>query len=113
MSSFHDPKKLLYDILQAAQQIEEFSKDLDKKAFLNNNMILSACERKFEIIGEAMNRLRKRFPEMISKIPDADKIIGFRNIIIHGYDIVSPNIIWSSIQKDIPELIKSIKAILD
>jgi len=112
MSSFHKPEKLLYDILQAALLIEEFSKDLSKTEFLANNMINSACERKFEIIGEAMNRLRKYFPELASKIPDLDKIIGFRNIIIHGYDVVSPTIIWTTIKNDLPNLIKSVKEIL-
>jgi len=113
MSSLHKPEKLLYDIFQSAQLILDFTDKLSKEEFQNDNLVVSACERKFEIIGEALNRLRKSFPEIATCFPDLDKIIGFRNIIAHGYDIVSSNILWQTIQNDIPKLIKIVQSKID
>ena len=88
MSSLHKPEKLLYDILTASRLIMEFTESIDKITFQSNDMILSACERKFEIIGEAFNRLKRRFPSVAVTFPELDRIIGFCNIIIHGYDVI-------------------------
>lgn len=79
---------------------------MTKEAYISNELIQSACERKFEIIGEALNRLRKQFPEVAAEIPEKDKIIGFRNIIAHGYDIVDSEMVWDTIQLYIPQLIE-------
>jgi len=48
-------------------------------------MLRAAVERQFEIIGEALARLRKLDPEVCSTVTDAGRIIAFRNILIHGY----------------------------
>ncbi len=108
MSSLHTIEKLLFDVLSAAKSIQEFSANLNKQSFASNELIQSACERKFEIIGEALNRLRKHFPEIAADIPEVEKIIGFRNIIAHGYDIVDPEMVWDTIQLCIPRLIEDV-----
>lgn len=108
MSSLHTIEKLLFDALSAAKSIQEFSATLTKETFISNELIQSACERKFEIIGEALNRLRKQFPEVAAEIPEIDQIIGFRNIIAHGYDIVDSELVWDTIQLCIPKLIEDI-----
>lgn len=109
MSSLHNPEKLLFDIYSAAKSIRDFSKGLDKNSFQKNEMVVSACERKFEIIGEAFNRLKKKFPEIAKDFPELEKIIGFRNVIIHGYDIVDAEIVWDTIQNDLPALISRVE----
>ncbi len=108
MSSLHTIEKLLFDALSAAKSIQEFSANLTKETFISNELIQSACERKFEIIGEALNRLRKQFPEVATDISEIDQIIGFRNIIAHGYDIVDSEMVWDTIQLCIPQLIEDI-----
>lgn len=67
-------------------------------------MLRSACERQFEIIGEAMTRLRDRHPEVFGQIRDAPTIIAFRNRLIHGYDTVDSEIVWDVIQDKLPSL---------
>ena len=109
MSSLHKPEKLLYDILTSSKRIIQFTSDIDKTAFQNSEMIISACERKFEIIGEAFNRLKRKFPAVAETFPELNRIIGFRNIIIHGYDIIDSEIIWQTIQTDVPNLIARIE----
>ena len=54
-----------------------------------------AVERNIEIIGEAINRILKKDPNF--KIENSQQIIGTRNRIIHGYDKISDELIWSII----------------
>jgi uncharacterized protein with HEPN domain len=49
-------------------------------------MLRSAVERQFEIIGEALSQLAKIDPAVAARIPDLRRIVGFRNVLIHGYD---------------------------
>ena len=65
-------------------------------------MLKRATERNLEIIGEAMNRILKEDPGL--RIENSNKIIGFINQIIHGYDSVSDESIWGIITVHIPKL---------
>ncbi len=101
----------LSDIKQAIIEINEFLPD--KKDFFQFQKDLKtkrALERNIEIIGEAANRILKKQPEI--KITDIKKIIDTRNRIIHGYDSVSDDIIWSIIVKNLPKLENEINDLL-
>jgi uncharacterized protein with HEPN domain len=100
----HNIKKYLFDIQQAIEQIETFLKGKTYKDFTSESILQSAVERQFEIIGEALYRIRKLDEAYIAKISDAYKIIGFRNVIIHGYDIVDSQIIWDAVKFNLPKL---------
>jgi uncharacterized protein with HEPN domain len=67
-------------------------------------MIQAAVERKFEIVGEALNRLQRTAPELFDQVPEAARIVGFRNILAHGYDIVDPELVWNAVTHRVPEL---------
>jgi len=72
----------------------------------------SAVERKFEILGEALNRLQKSDPTLATQIPEHRKIISFRNVLIHGYDMIDESVVWSIVQQDLPTLAKQIDSML-
>ena len=94
----------LYDILNAINEIESFFMDRPK-AFLNYQNDLRtkrAVERNLEIIGEAMNRILKKNTDI--DISNSRKLVDVRNRIIHGYDTVSDEIIWSIVVKHLPIL---------
>ena len=75
-------------------------------------MLRSAIERQFEIIGEALNRLRQTDPVLASRIPDVARIIGFRNVLIHGYDRINDADVWRTIESDLPALRAQAAALL-
>jgi uncharacterized protein with HEPN domain len=68
-------------------------------------MIKSAVERQFEIIGEILSRMSKEFPLAYSKIRNARRIIDFRNLISHGYDLISDERIFQIARENVQELI--------
>lgn len=67
-------------------------------------MLKRAVERDLEIIGEAINRIVKKDPTFENKITDAKSIIGLRNQVIHAYDNISDENIWSILQIHLPKL---------
>jgi len=69
-------------------------------------------ERNFEIIGEAMNRLAHHDRSVVEQISDYEQVISFRNVIIHGYDIVSYRRVWQNIHDHLPVLRAEVQALL-
>lgn len=98
-------KKLYFDIQTASKELIDFTKGKDYTEFHRNRLLQVAVEREFEIMGEAMNRILREFPEEAESIPNIRRIIGMRNILVHGYDIVDRRILWDTIQSEIDALI--------
>ena len=78
--------KWLQDVLDACDLILRACEDHSRESFTRDELLKGAVERKFEIIGEALNRISKVDPTTAERIPQFRRIIGFRNILIHGYD---------------------------
>lgn len=92
-----------YDILTAINEIETFLIDTtDFDSYQKDLRTKRAVERNLEIIGEAMNRILKKTDAI--KFTDSRKIVETRNRIIHGYDSVSDEIIWSIVRTNLPIL---------
>ena len=74
-----DPRFLLADIDRAGGDIERFTQGVDSGAYADDTLTQAAVERKFEIIGEALNRLRNSYPRIAERTPRHRRIIDFRN----------------------------------
>jgi uncharacterized protein with HEPN domain len=86
-----ESKKYLYDIAQAAELITRFTTGKSFANYLSDPMLRAAVERKFEVIGEALVQLSKRDAAAVARIGEYQRIIAFRNILIHGYADVDVN----------------------
>jgi uncharacterized protein with HEPN domain len=97
-------KTWLYDILQSIKEIESYFDEKPRKFedYIKDIKTKRAVERDIEIIGEAVNRILKK--DKSFKIEHAQKIIGTRNRIAHGYDKISDNLIWSIVINHLPKL---------
>ncbi|HBE72735.1 MAG TPA: antitoxin [candidate division Zixibacteria bacterium] len=105
------PETILYDIRSAISDVEEFPRGRGRQDFMNDRMLQAAAERKLEIAGEAIRRLRSEFPEIAALISGCEKIAGFRNVLAHGYDVVSSEVVWDVVVNHLPALKRDIEAI--
>lgn len=108
-----DPRAFLWDVREAARAIQTFTADMDAAAYAANEMAQSAVERKFEIIGEALNHLAKLDPALAARIPDLPQIVAFRNQLIHGYATVNVTTVWNVVQDALPTLRGAVQGLLD
>ena len=79
-----DSPKYLEDIRDAAAFVLEETRESDLQHYLENRLLRQAVERNFEIIGEALNRLRRSDPATADHIGETPRIVAFRNILAHG-----------------------------
>jgi uncharacterized protein with HEPN domain len=96
-----DPRAYLWDAAQAAQAIESFVALHNSESFLIAELVNAAVERKFEIIGEALNQLSKVDPAIAVRVPDLAKIVAFRNQLIHGYAGIERGLVWNIIKSSL------------
>lgn len=76
-------------------------------------MLKRAIERNLEIIGEAINRIKQRDEKLLVNITKAQSIIGLRNQVIHAYDNISDENIWSILINHLPILKSEIDTLLE
>ena len=106
-----ESRKYLFDMRQAAGLIDDFCRHKSFDNYLQDAMLRSAVERQFEIIGEALGKLVKLDALLAARIPDAPRIIAFRNVLIHGYATISHKLVWSVVMDDLPRLITAIETL--
>jgi uncharacterized protein with HEPN domain len=107
-----DPRAYLWDVQQAANAIDKFIAGLDAAGYVQNALVRAAVERQFEIIGEALNRLSKTAPDLARQVPHLREIIGFRNVLIHGYAVIDNDRVWQIAETAIPSLHKAVSSLL-
>jgi uncharacterized protein with HEPN domain len=75
-------------------------------------MNCSGVERKFEIIGEALNRIGRDEPSILDKIREYRNIVSFRNILVHGYDSIDNRIVWGIVKDDLGNLLADVQRLI-
>jgi uncharacterized protein with HEPN domain len=108
----HDPRKLLEDIRKATVRLQSFTRNVTADDYARNDLVQSAVERQFEIAAEALNRLLKLFPQLAQRITEYRRIIDFRNLLSHGYDLIDHSIVWGVVEKDVPILQREVDGLL-
>ncbi len=101
----------LWDMLQAAREVDSMLGDHDLAAFLADLVLQRAIERGVEIIGEAARRVSPTYMAAHPEIPRR-KIIGQRNILAHEYGQIDHALLYKTGVQDIPALITQLRALL-
>lgn len=109
--SERDYKDFVQDIIDAIKSIEQFMGDMSFDEFANDDKTASAVTRKFEIIGEAANRIPKEMQAKWGDIPWS-YMIGMRNKIIHDYDGINLMIVFDSAKEDLKNLLPGLEKII-
>lgn len=105
--SKRDNALLIGDMVESAQKIMFYTKDMGFNDFENDSKTVDAVIRNFEIIGEAANRLDEEYKTENPEI-EWDHLRGFRNRIVHEYFGIDLEIIWQIIEDDLPNLIEAL-----
>ena len=109
----------LYDylnhILDAITRIERYVDDIDELEFLENELIQDAVIRNMEVVGEASRNIERHYPEFTKQHSDVPFTMAYemRNAIAHGYFKIDFEVVWNTIERDLPELEKSILKLLE
>ena len=108
-----ESRKYLYDISRAAELLRRFTAGKSFADFSADELLQSAVERQFEVIGEAVNRLAQVDPETAAQISEYRRVISLRNILIHSYAQVDLRILWDVLQVNLPILERETRLLLD
>jgi uncharacterized protein with HEPN domain len=103
---------MLVDIRDSARFIAEDTAGATYEEFLSDRQMRQLVERNLTIIGEADNRLRRRDPDTAARIGAIPQIVGMRNVITHGYDVIDYAKVWCTIHETLPTLRGQIETLL-
>ena len=103
--------EIILDLAKAARLILDFTSGMTEDEFMVDEKTQSSVLYQIIILGEAVNRLSEQFKTQYPTIPYA-QIKGMRNRVTHEYKEVDFDIIWESIQTDIPELLNLIDSLI-
>jgi uncharacterized protein with HEPN domain len=99
-----DVRMYLFDIRESCDAIAEFVSGLTFDDCKASRLVRSAVERQFEIIGEALRQAMELATSLRDTFPAVRQIIGFRNQLSHGYHMIESDVVWATIQADLPVL---------
>lgn len=102
-------------ILKAIERIDRYTSDMGESQFLASEITQDAVIRNFEVIGEASRNIERNCPEFAAAHPDLPLINAYemRNALAHGYFRVDLEILWKTMQNDLPVLQRQIEAIIE
>lgn len=108
----HSKEKLLHDALRVCGEMRAFLEGKTLEDLQEDRGLQLIIERVFEILGEALYRLRNLNEAAFDRITNGHRIIGVRNILAHGYDAVEYVILWDAIRNDFPKLEEELENLL-
>jgi uncharacterized protein with HEPN domain len=106
-----DDEALLLDMLMAARKAVGFVDGIDFEIFSKADVLQSAVMREIQVIGEAARMVSE---ETQSAHPEIEwrAMIGMRNRLVHGYFTIRIDVVWQTLQEDIPPLIARLERIV-
>ena len=102
----------LRDILEAVEEILDFTSGMDAEAFAADAKTRKAVLADFAIVGEAAARIPEEVVHAHPEVPWSS-MRDMRNVVVHAYFQVEPAIVWETIRSDLPDLAVRIRGILD
>ena len=110
--SRHDSVVSVHHMLDHAREATEMVRGRSRTDLDTDRMLNLALVRLMEVVGEAATRIPEEFRSRYPEVPWRD-VADLRNRLIHGYDVVNLDILWTIIHDDVPLLIAKLEAILE
>jgi len=103
MSNKHDVRDYLHDIVDAIDDIMQFTQGIAFEQFQSDKKTVYAVVRCLEVIGEAVKKIPKAQKDKYPDIPWRE-IADMRNKLIHEYFGVDVDVLWDTVQEDIDQV---------
>ncbi len=106
-----DPRERVRDMLEAIEAIERYL-HRGKDELERDELLQCWFVHNLQIIGEAA----KALPEEVRALaPEVEwhKIIGMRNVLVHGYFAIDTEIVWKTVSQDVPRLKPALEKLLE
>ena len=100
------------DILEAIRAIQEYTRDMTFEAFVADARTVHAVVHNLMVIGEAARSLPEEFTARHAELP-WDKMRATRNVIVHVYFGIRKEIVWETVQTDLPPLVPLLNQLLE
>ena len=109
----HKIESALSDALSAGLDIQRFTSGFTLDDYARDRMTQAAVERKFEIIGAALSRVKKADPKMIAVGFYYQRFIDFGDVISHSVEAVDNRTIWQTVERELPILIGELRRLIE
>lgn len=104
--------KALEDVQDCASFVIAAAEGKDLSDYQGDRLFRQAVERNLEIIGEAIGRIAKLDAATASRVSEHRRIIAFRNRLIHGYDLLDDELVWETVNTEVPVLLLEVERLL-
>lgn len=107
MSGANRLSDYLVQMIQGARDARTFVDGLDREAFMADLRTQRAVAMSLMIVGDAAARVVTEHPGFTQTHPDIPwrSIRGMRNRIAHGYFDIDLDVVWRTVEAELPELI--------
>ena len=103
----------LWEMREIGNEIVAFTGTKTLEQYLEDRSLRLIVERLFTIFGEAMVRIRVNFPDAYAQLADAPKVIQFRNLLTHRYDVVDDAQVWRIVEHYLPPLLREVDRLIE
>ena len=107
----HDKIRFMH-MLDAIEEARSFVKNRSRESLDNDRQLVLALIKDIEIVGEAASRISDEAQSASPEIPWAS-IIGMRNRLIHAYFDINLDILWQTVNQDLPKLAAELKLVFN
>jgi len=104
--------KYLEDVRQACRLLQDFTVGKSFADYLADPLLRAGVEREFILIGEALFQASRKDATIGQSIAMLPQIIGFRNILVHGYATIQHQTVWGVVQNDLTPLKQEVEKLL-
>jgi len=98
-------------ILEAIAKIQRYTQGMTEESFAADERTVDAVIRNFQVIGEAARHVPRDMQTRYQEIPWS-LMQGMRHVLVHGYDMVKLEVVWRTMQEELPPLIEPLRNVL-
>jgi uncharacterized protein with HEPN domain len=104
-----EAREPLESVLKAGRLILQWSADVNEHRLWADKQKRAAVERQFEVIAEALNRLRSVDQQTWQRVEDAGTAIRLGEAIRRDYDAIDYGILWRATRNELPRLLQTVE----